>query len=298
MQALRGIDFTVAAGSVVGFLGPNGAGKTTAMKILTGFLAADAGSARVCGILVEEHPLEAKRRIGYLPENNPLYPEQKVADFLAFAARARGLSGPARRAALERVAERTGLQAVWRRPIGECSKGFRQRVGLAQALVHDPDLLVLDEPTNGLDPLQAAEMRALVRELGESKTVLLTSHVLPEVEALAERAILIHHGRKVADAPLSELGLTGRGLETRVAVRGGRAALEELLQEAGAQWLEAQPHPFGDEGCAAALAEVDGCGGLERIAATAAARRVPLIELAPRAAGLASLFRRLQEDQD
>lgn len=293
VRAVRGVSFSVPAGQVVGFLGPNGAGKTTVMKILTGYLAADSGQASVCGFDVDAKPLEVKRRVGYLPENNPLYVEQRVCDFLAFAGRARGL-GPADRArAIERVVPQTGLESVYRRPIGECSKGYRQRVGLAQALIHDPELLILDEPTSGLDPNQVVEIHALIRELGRRKTVILTSHVLPEVEALAERVILVAHGRKVADAPLAELlGAEGGAVRARVTVRGTDEDVARLAAAAGARLLETAPASVS--GYATGLVAVDGFpAGFESISRAVHEQGLELAELAPEEDTLEARFRRL-----
>ncbi|RMH01622.1 MAG: ATP-binding cassette domain-containing protein [Planctomycetota bacterium] len=300
VRALAEASFTIPAGQVVGLLGPNGAGKTTAMKILTGYLAADAGRAWVAGHEVAAEPLAAKRCLGYLPENNPLYLEMRVADFLAFAHAARGLPRSRRRRDIDRVVVRTGLEPVFRRPLGECSKGYRQRAGLAQALLHDPPLLVLDEPTNGLDPNQVVEMRRLIRELGETKTVILTSHVLPEVEQLAGRVILIHRGRIVADGPLEGLrGGLGDRLIVRVAVRGPSGRLRRLLAAAGARAVRERPRPFGDPGLAAAEAELDGgAEALEALAAAAAAAGLPLVELAPQGHDLESTFRRLTAGEE
>ncbi len=295
VRAVRGISFSVPRGGVVGFLGPNGAGKTTVLKILTGFLGADAGSARVCGFDLETAPREAKRRLGYLPENNPLYPELRVGDFLAFAARAHGLGRAARRRAVDRVVVQAGLEAVYRRPIGECSKGFRQRVGLAQALLHDPPLLLLDEPTNGLDPNQVIGMREEIRRLGKKKTVILTSHVLPEVEAVADRVVLLSEGRKVADAPLRELTGTGGGrLHAFITIRGSRKELAELLASCRAELLEERASPFGPQGFAAAeICMAAGADALAKLSAEAAARGLQLVELAPRSRDLETMFRRL-----
>ena len=267
VQALRGIDFEVPAGSVLGFLGPNGAGKTTAIKILTGYLAADAGTVEVCGEPVTTASLGVKRRIGYLPENNPVYRDMRVEDFLKFTAHAFHLRGAEAKAAIERAVVQTGLQEVFRRGIGQCSKGFRQRVGLAQALLHDPELLILDEPTNGLDPLQVVEMRALIRELGRTKTIILTSHVLPEIEALANRVVLIHQGRKVADGPMSSLACNGHGSCTaRLTLRANEEQMVGLLEDAEAMLLEERPSPFEGEGLQSVLVEIDGCDGLARLA--------------------------------
>ncbi len=295
VAALRGVSFSVPRGAIVGFLGPNGAGKTTAIRILTGFLAADAGSATVCGLDVARDALEVKRRIGYLPENNPLWLDMEVAGFLRFSAAARGLRGAAARDAIARAAEQTGLGPVWRRSLGACSKGFRQRAGLAQALLHDPELLVLDEPTNGLDPLQVLEMRALIRELGRRKTVILTSHVLPEVEAVADRVLVLHQGRVVADGPLAEVGRlpAGAALRVRVAVRGSESQLRALLAAAGPRWLDRATAPMGGAQAAAALCEASGEAQLAAIAQQAAALGLPLLELTPEAGSLESLFRGL-----
>ncbi|HJM39836.1 MAG TPA: ATP-binding cassette domain-containing protein [Planctomycetota bacterium] len=234
LQALIGADFSIPSGQVVGLLGPNGAGKTTAMKILTGYLAADEGHASICGISVEKDPTESKRLVGYLPENNPLYLDMRVMDFLRFVGKARGLNSSNLKRAVDRSVSSTGLQEVWGRFIGDCSKGFRQRVGLAQALLHDPPLLILDEPTNGLDPLQVVEMRELIRALGRTKTVILTSHVLPEVQTLAERVILLNRGRIVADGSLGDLlGTENDSSVFRVTVKGKEhSKAESLLSEA------------------------------------------------------------------
>lgn len=294
VKALRGIDFEVPAGSVLGFLGPNGAGKTTAIKILTGYLAADAGTVEVCGMPVTTESLEVKRRIGYLPENNPVYRDMRVEDFLKFTAQAFGLGGALAKASIERAVVQTGLQEVYRRGIGQCSKGFRQRVGLAQALLHDPELLILDEPTNGLDPLQVVEMRALIRELGRTKTIIITSHVLPEIEALANRVVLIHQGRKVADGPMSSLACNGQGACTaRLSLRATEDELVQLLEDVDAMLLEERPAPFEDSALQSVLVEVEGCDGLARIARGATEAGLELYELAPQSGTLESLFQNL-----
>ncbi|MDF1562478.1 MAG: ATP-binding cassette domain-containing protein [Deltaproteobacteria bacterium] len=195
-RAVQGISFSVARGEVVGFLGPNGAGKTTTMRMLTGFLAPSGGSVRIGGLDVGERPLEARRKIGYLPESAPLYDEMMVVDFLHFVSRMRGVDDPKR---LKEIADRCGILGVLGKDIGKLSKGYRQRVGLAQAMLHDPDLLVLDEPTSGLDPNQIVEIRDLIRELGKDKTVLLSTHILPEVQATCSRVLIINEGKLVAD---------------------------------------------------------------------------------------------------
>ena len=205
VHALRGLSLDVYGGQILGFLGPNGAGKTTAIKILSGYLAADSGSASICGFDSEMQGLEVKQVLGYLPENNPLYSGMRVVDALNFIGAAHKLGGAKLKDAIERVVEQTQLHQVYWRPLGHCSKGFRQRVGLAQALLNDPQVLLLDEPTNGLDPLQVVEMRKLITSLGAEKTVIITSHVLPEIEAVADRVVVMNHGSKVMDTDIASL---------------------------------------------------------------------------------------------
>lgn len=209
--ALQDVSFTVGKGEIVGFLGPNGAGKTTTMRILTGFLPATTGEAKVAGFDVFEAPMEVKRRVGYLPETPPLYPELTVGDYLAFCAELRGLYGTGRLVKVGQVMEKVGLRGWEARILGSLSKGYRQRVGLAQALIHDPPVLILDEPTSGLDPVQVGGMRDLVRELSGSHTVILSTHILSEVESLCPRAVIIDRGRLIADGTLTELRATAPG---------------------------------------------------------------------------------------
>jgi ABC-2 type transport system ATP-binding protein len=205
-EALRGVSFAAARGEVVGFLGPNGAGKTTTLRILATYLAPDGGSATVCGFDAAERPMEVRRRIGYLPEQPPLYLDHTVDEFLRFCAALRRVPRPSRRRAVEEVVARCGLGDVRHRLIANLSRGYRQRVGLAQALVHDPEVLILDEPTSGLDPQQIREIRNLIRSLGTGRTVLLSTHILPEVAVTCSRAVIIHRGRVVADDGLEALG--------------------------------------------------------------------------------------------
>jgi len=243
-KALRGVSFSVPQGEVVGLLGPNGAGKTTMMKILVGALLPDSGSARVAGHDVVEEPLEVQRRIGYLPENAPLYHEMLAQDYLLFVGEMHDLEPGTLRSRLGRVIDQCRIAEVLTRPIGHLSKGFRQRVGLASALLHDPPLLILDEPTSGLDPNQIVEVRELIRGLAEdtNKTVILSTHILPEVEASCGRAIILIDGMKRADGTLHELtrssaqivtvspGDPGRGRELLETVEGVRSV---TLDEAG-----------------------------------------------------------------
>jgi ABC-2 type transport system ATP-binding protein len=232
LLAVSDVSFAVGRGEVVGFLGPNGAGKTTIMRILTGFVPASDGTALLAGHDIFEEPLAARRAVGYLPETPPLYPEMDVLSYLRFVAKIKDVPRAKVKSAVERAIERCGLAHVHRRVIGTLSKGYRQRVGLAQAIVHDPPVLILDEPTVGLDPIQIREIRDLIGTLasgpeGERQTVVLSTHILAEVEAICRRVILIHGGRKVLDGSLDELTQGGVRLEevfTRVTLGADREA--------------------------------------------------------------------------
>lgn len=196
-KAINQISFHIPKGQIVGFLGPNGAGKSTTMKILTGFIPQSSGSAFICDIDVKEHPIEVKKRVGYLPESNPLYKEMYVKEYLHFAAKVHQLSNP-----MQRVREMiglTGLDIEQNKKIAQLSKGYKQRVGIAQAMIHNPEVLILDEPTSGLDPNQLVEIRNLIKSIGNEKTVLLSTHIMQEVEAMCERVIIINQGEIVAD---------------------------------------------------------------------------------------------------
>lgn len=202
-KAVNGISFAVKKGEIVGFLGPNGAGKSTTMKMITGYLTPDGGSAQVCGIDVVAAPLETKKRIGYLPEANPLYFDMYVREYLDFVADLHQVADKKNR--IEAVISTVGLTPESKKKIGQLSKGYKQRVGLAAALLHNPDVLILDEPTSGLDPNQIAEIRDVIKELGKEKTVLFSSHILQEVEAVCERVVIINKGTIVADDTLANL---------------------------------------------------------------------------------------------
>ena len=203
--AVRNVSFEVPKGRVVGFLGPNGAGKSTTMRIVAGFLNASSGTARIDGKDVFWDPIEARRRIGYMPENCPLYPEMRVEEYLRFRGGLKGLSSTLRKRRIEYVLGRCWLTDVKRQPIGTLSKGYRQRVGLADALLADPPVLILDEPTAGLDPTQIRETRKLIRELGTEHTMLLSTHILSEVEMACDSVIIIYQGQKIEDGSLSEI---------------------------------------------------------------------------------------------
>jgi ABC-2 type transport system ATP-binding protein len=196
--AVNRMSFEVDRGEIVGFLGPNGAGKTTTMRMLAGYLSVDAGTIEVAGYNVADDPREVRRRIGYLPESCPLYPEMRVNEYLRFRAELKGVKSAARTAKISEVKELCGLTEVGSRIIGQLSKGYRQRVGLADSLVHDPDLLILDEPTVGLDPFQIRQVRDLIRQLSDRHTILLSTHILQEVEAICERILIINEGQVVA----------------------------------------------------------------------------------------------------
>ena len=213
-RAVDDVSFEARKGEVLGFLGPNGAGKTTTMKIITGYLPQSGGKAEVCGFDVAEQALEARARVGYLPEHNPLYRDMYVREYLDFTAAIHRVTNARKR--VDEMVERTGLSTHRHKQIGELSKGYRQRVGLAQAMLHDPEVLILDEPTSGLDPNQIVEIRQLIKDLGKEKTVILSTHILGEVEAVCDRAIIINKGKLVADAPIQELKqrFTGQSIVT------------------------------------------------------------------------------------
>lgn len=245
--AVRDISFSVARGEVLGFLGPNGAGKTTTMRILTGYLPADEGSARVAGCDVATQSIDVRRRLGYLPESAPLYEEMGVTDYLEYVAEMRGYSGPERIRRVRRMIDVTGLGPMLAKNIGQLSKGFRQRVGLAQAMIHDPDLLILDEPTSGLDPNQIVEIRDLIRALGREKTVILSTHILPEVQATCSRVMIIAQGALVADdTPEGLARRAAGGREVHATFRGPGPAIEQALSE-GVGRL-GRPHYEGSPG--------------------------------------------------
>jgi len=242
VKALDGVSFHVEKGEIVGLLGPNGAGKTTAMKILTSFLPPSSGTARVAGHDIFDDPLAVKRSVGYLPEEPPVYTELTVTEYLNYAARLKGLARSDVPAARTRVLDKCGLGEVAGRLIGNLSKGYRQRVGLAQALIHNPPVLILDEPTVGLDPAQIIEIRGLIKELAQEHTVVLSTHILPEVTATCQRIIIINEGQIVAVDTYENLSQevgTSRRIQLRVR-RPGQALADRLLALDGVLGVEAQ----------------------------------------------------------
>jgi ABC-2 type transport system ATP-binding protein len=295
--ALRGISFAVDEGEVVGFLGPNGAGKSTAMKIITGFMAPSGGMARVMGHETLEHPIEARKNIGYLPENAPIYPDMRVRDFLTYIGRVRGLGTAERARAIERVADQCGIPDRLGQTIGTLSKGYRQRVGLAQSLLHEPRILILDEPTTGLDPNQIVDIRNLIREIGRRRTVILSTHILSEVQATCDRVVIINQGRLVADGATEAVTAATRGGQLLQVVLapgkvdpGAEAVMAGLCGIEGVdstRALEAtDPSAYAFE----VLASQDVRGEIFRFSV---AQGLELLELAPERSNLEEVFRRL-----
>lgn len=217
-RAVDNVNITLRKGEVLGLLGPNGAGKTTTLRMIIGALAPDAGRIDICGNDLKEHPVAAKRHIGYLPERPPLYPELTVNEYLQFCARLHGIARRDRRAAIATARTDCGLEDVGDRLIANISKGYQQRVGIAQAIMHRPDIIILDEPSSGLDPHQIRHIRELIARLADEHGVIVSSHILPEIQAVASRVMLIHHGRVTLDTPMAEIG-TRRTRHVRIGLR-------------------------------------------------------------------------------
>ncbi len=261
--AVDGVTFSVEAGEVVGFLGPNGAGKSTTMKMVTGFLTPTSGSARVAGFDVGEETLKAQMRMGYLPEGAPAYPDMTPETFLRFCADARGLSGVAGKDAVHRAVARTNLQGVMRQSVDTLSKGFKRRVGLAQAIMHDPQVLIMDEPTDGLDPNQKHEVRNLIKDMARSdaggnagKAIILSTHILEEVEAVCTRAIVISKGKVVADCTPAELLAKSRyhhAVTVTLYAPAGSRVREEMLNLSGVRNVEVAAAQHDRDGAAASF---------------------------------------------
>ncbi len=293
LTAVDNLSFTVAQGEVLGFLGPNGAGKTTTMRILTGTLEPDAGQVLIDGVPIQRDLKAAKARVGYLPEANPLYDDLLVAEYLEYVGELRGLRGADLKAAAREAVEATGIGEVFYRPIGQLSKGYRQRVGLAAAILHRPEILLLDEPTEGLDPNQRVEIRRLVSELGKDRTVLLCSHVMREVEATCSRLVILSRGRLVAEGRVDELlaARTGRG-RYLVEVEG-EGVVEALKALPGVTGCDAE----GVNGRARVILETRGTEELRpRIFALARDKGWTLWELHREKASLEDVFRQLTSE--
>lgn len=291
ISAVDQVSFQVDRGQVVGFLGPNGAGKSTTMRMITQFIEPDAGSIRLDGVPVAEAGREAKRRIGYLPENNPLYDEMLVSEYLDYVGRLRELPGPSRRSAIQEAVAAAGLESVFHRPVGELSKGFRQRVGLAAAILHRPDLLILDEPTEGLDPNQRVEIRRLIGELGHERTVLLSTHVLSEIQFTCSRLLIIHRGRIAADGPVDELVDRVTGVARIVVEAGGAGVAERLAALPGVG--TAEPREAAEGRARVIVTSAAGEDLRPRIFELAKAEGWTLYELHQEAGSLEDLFREL-----
>ncbi len=249
LPGILDVSFKVEEGEILGFLGPNGAGKSTTMRILTGYMPPTSGTVRLDGIDVIEKPLEVQKRLGYLPENNPLYPEMTVSAYLDFVASVKGLRGAGKAAAIDRVVGGCGLEDVAMRIIGHLSKGYRQRVGLAQALVNDPHILIMDEPTSGLDPAQIIEIRDLIRGLKGNHTIILSTHILPEVNVICDRVVVIHQGRVAAEGALDTLAMDTQDGETiRVSALGPAEAIRSgLASVSGVRGVSLREDVAGEE---------------------------------------------------
>jgi len=254
-KAVDDVSFSVRKGEIVGLLGPNGAGKTTTMRMITGFLDPTFGTVRIDGRDIAEDPKDSKRKIGYMPESAPLYGDMMVADYLAYVARVQGVDGAAK---VPPIAKQCGLEEVMHKDISALSRGYRQRVGLAHALIHDPEILILDEPTSGLDPNQIIEVRNLIKEIGKTRTVIISTHILSEVEMLCDRVIIISRGKIVADSPTGELRERyGHRSALRVQVSGcDPAALKAAT--AGIKGIAGFAKAEGEEGLTAAVLSFSG----------------------------------------
>jgi ABC-2 type transport system ATP-binding protein len=296
ITAVDQVSFQVDRGQVVGFLGPNGAGKSTTMRMITQFIDPDTGSIKLDGVPLDDAGREAKRRLGYLPENNPLYIEMLVSEYLDFVGRLRELPAAERRSAVDEAVAGTGLEPVFHRPIGELSKGFRQRVGLAAAILHRPDLLILDEPTEGLDPNQRVEIRHLIGNLGRERTVLLSTHVLPEVQFTCSRLLIISQGRIVADGPVDQLIARAKGASRIGVEAAGNAIANRLAALPGVASVE--PHESSN-GRERVIVTAAGAEDLRpRIFELAKAEQWTLYELHQEAGSLEDLFRELTIQQE
>jgi ABC-2 type transport system ATP-binding protein len=300
VRAVDRVTFNVRKGEVLGFLGPNGAGKSTTMKMLTCFLAPTSGSAAVAGHDVFDQSLEVRRRLGYLPEDTPLYRDMTVLEYLQFAAEMRDMDVETRSPRIKEVGGRCGLEKVAGKLVSELSRGFRQRLGLAQAILHDPDILILDEPTSGLDPNQIVEIRELIKELGREKTVILSTHILPEVQATCTRILIISGGKLVADDTPEALRAREKGSRYRVLVEQAGAAQEvirdKLASIAGVARCERGP---AEEGAHSFVLDASTAEDLRRTIFRAMVdNRWPLLELVRESVSLEDVFRNLTTKDD
>ena len=297
VQAIAGISFHIEPGQIVGFLGPNGAGKSTTIRILTGYLPPTSGTATVAGVDVLKQSREARAKIGYLPESTPLYPEMRVEEFLHFRGKLYAMPRKLRRQRIDAVADRCGLAQIRRRVIGQLSKGNRQRVGIAQALLHDPPVLILDEPTAGLDPIQIGHVRELLRDLAGKHTILLSSHILPEVEKTADRVMIVARGRIVASGTPDELRRhVARGGALVVEAKADAAALSTALR--GVPKVQEVQVAQRDGWSRATVTTEGGADAREPLAAAVAAKGWPLREVRYESASLEEYFVQITAEQD
>ena len=296
VTAVDAVSFGVDRGQVVGFLGPNGAGKSTTMRMITQYFEPDEGAITLDGLPLADAGRDAKRRIGYLAENNPLYAEMLVSEYLDFVARLRELRPGERRGGIDEAVGATAIATVYHRPIGELSKGFRQRVGLAAAILHRPDLLVLDEPTEGLDPNQRVEIRRLIGELGRERTVLLSTHILPEVRFTCSRLLIINRGRIVADGPVDDLVSRAKD-GARIAVEAAGTSVADRL--AGLPGVRGVQRHEAEDGRVRLTVTASGADDLRpRIFELAKSEGWTLFELHQEAGSLEDLFRQVTTDQE
>lgn len=290
-DAVHMLSFQARKGEILGFLGPNGAGKSTTMKIATAYMPPTHGTVRVCGMDVTEEETAVRRKIGYLPEHNPLYNDMYVHEFLHFSGHMNGLSGKRLKEGIQQIIRTTGLEREQHKHIGALSKGYRQRVGLAAALLHDPEVLILDEPTSGLDANQVMDMRSLIKHLGKDKTVVFSSHIMAEVEAVCDRVVIINNGKKVADGHFNELK-SGQGLQ-RIETEFEESIDPKLLDQIpGVERIEA----IGETGFN--LYSKDAKAIRKDIFKVAAQKDLPLVELHLHRNNLEELFRALTHTQE
>lgn len=298
VKAVDGVAFTAKKGEIVGLLGPNGAGKTTIMKILTCYHFPSGGTALVSGIDVEEDPIEVKKRIGYLPESAPLYQDLTVEEYLEFMAEARGLSPEAKKERIAFAVDECGLDSVYTRPIDQLSKGYKQRVGLAQAILHDPEILILDEPTTGLDPNQILEIRALIQRLGKEKLVILSTHILQEVEAICGRVLILNKGRIAAQGTAADLAGSVKGEAVFDALLKGRDSLSDAdLSDALPGFSIRNSEGAGPSRLRVELVGPKGADG-EAVFDWAVSRGLKILELSERRTSLEDIFVELTKEGD
>jgi len=301
-RAVDDISFTVEKGEILGFLGPNGAGKTTTMRILTGYLPATAGTARIAGFDVFEQSMEVRRRIGYLPETPPIYPEMSIRDYLGFVARIKGVASADIAGRVDQALQLTNLFERQHELIKRLSRGFKQRVGIAQAIVHNPDVVILDEPTVGLDPNQIKDVRKLIKGLAREHTIILSTHILPEVEITCDRVVIINKGRIAAiDTPQNLINQRQSGNQVRIAVRDGAEATADRLQQT-LRSIEGVNHidVGAVEGADLLTATIEVGGGRDlrgEIAARIVNERFELLELGTINVSLEDIFQRLTTEE-